>query len=727
MPNKFVFPIAFLFLIACLPLYGQNNIERDRVGYYPLDGDGRDLGKYKNSGELIGTPEIAENRIGEKEAIAFDGDDWIVCSPNPMSIRSAVSVSLWVKTTDDKTKTVTLVGKYNPREFRGFNIIMKYGKISIGGRDGTKPNRKERRSNFRSSKFSDTMIADGKWHHVVGMVSDDTWSIYVDGLLESKQHFNTEKTLLRNTAPLVIGNASFEAKESSDFRGLDGALDDLMLFKRALTEEEIQTLAQDNFFSSGMDSEANEILEKGIQAERIGLVDSAIIYFDQASVLYQKLKSDKERALALALAARNYLADNNVAMAIEKNLKSLFLTTNLKEDNSGEKGLVTQQQLLNLTQHNIAKINFFNGDLENAKSKLNFPINRKNTNNFYSDEIAKIYLTKAEAFYEMGDYRKTTNLCKDSVLFFLENKEDHKKLIAENEMMHGRALIAQGKTQEGIQKLVKARQFFQTIEEGKNVQVIRSIKYLAEGYLKLNNKQKALELIQTALIKNSYEFENQSVANNPSLTDFVHQREAVHLLSLKASSLYEYSKSNPKDASPLEIANKTCYLASEVLANLNDELNVLQGPRMEIRQQFIGVYKRGIQIAYELYRTSKNEYYLYQAFYFSEMSKNSLLLEAVLGNLAKSENTLSNDLLEKERELRQNYFKDFEYFAELQNQGLSFYSSFNKEQENQLTNARKLWQEFSYKLQNEYLNYQKLRTQPIIAPFKEIRKKLSPT
>jgi len=157
---------------------------------------------------------------------------------------------------------------------------------------------------------------------------------------------------------------------------------------------------------------------------------------------------------------------------------------------------------------------------------------------------------------------------------------------------------------------------------------------------------------------------------------------------------------------------------------LNHELNVLQGPRVEIRKRFINVYKKGIQIAHQLYAIKKDKFYIYQAFYFSEMSKNFLLLEAVLGNIAKSDKTLSNNLLEKERKLRQDYFNHFEYFAELQNQNLSSISKFTKEQENQLTKARKDFQQFSYKLQNEYLGYQRLRTQPIVAPLKDIRAKL---
>ena len=61
----------------------------------------------------------------------------------------------------------------------------------------------------------------------------------------------------------------------------------------------------------------------------------------------------------------------------------------------------------------------------------------------------------------------------------------------------------------------------------------------------------------------------------------------------------------------------------------------------------------------------------------------------------------------------------------MQNQGFTYNNKFAEAKENQLTNARKSWQQFSYKLQNEHLHYQKLRTQPIIAPFQEIRKKLT--
>ena len=714
MTNKFTILFAFL-LYSISFVFGQNTIEKDRVAYYALDGDGADQGKYKNDGEIIGTPEIAENRFGEKEAIYFDGDDWMMCSPNPMSIRANVSISIWVKTTDSLTRISTIVGKYDKQEAKGFNIIMRKGRVSIGGRDGERPPNK---SNFRTSRSSRKNIADGKWHHIIGMVDEGIWSIYVDGLLESQRTFQPKKPTLRNTALLAIGNASFVPRESKDFKGFIGAMDDLMFFNRALTEEEIDFLAKDNFVASGTEGKADDILKRALDGERTGAIDSAIVLFDRATVFFKKLKNEEQQAFTLAMAAKCYLANNNVAMAIEKNLKSLFYTSNLKKNTK------TKNQLLNLAQHNIAKINLFNGELDAAKRKLNFKINTTSKNNFFPDEIAKIYLTKAEVYFEQGEYWKTSILCKDSVLLFLKNESINKKIVAENHMLYGRALIAEGKTQEGLLKLQEALLFFQTVGKGDEVQVVQCLKYLAEGYQKLNNKERSLELIQTALIKNTFDFQKQSFAENPSPADFIHKREGVHLLSLKASGLFNFFKSNPKDTSSLSIALRTCYIANELLATLNDELNVLQGPRMEIRRKFIDVYKIGIQVANELYQIKKEEYYIYQAFYFSEMSKNFLLLEAVLGNIAKSEKTLSNDLLEKERALRQNYFNHFEYFAELQNQDLNSISKFTKEQENQLTEARKTFQEFSYQLQNEHLDYQRLRTQPIVAPFKDIREKL---
>ena len=170
MPNKFTLSITFLLFIFCISLNGQDDKDWKIVAYYPLDGDGKDLGKFKNSGELLGTPKLVENRIDEMEAIEFDGNDWVECSPHPLNIKNNVSISLWVKTNDEETKTATLFGKYNPEEFRGFNILMNYGKVQIFGRDGTPPNKEKRRRNYRGSGKSTTMIADGEWHHIVGII-----------------------------------------------------------------------------------------------------------------------------------------------------------------------------------------------------------------------------------------------------------------------------------------------------------------------------------------------------------------------------------------------------------------------------------------------------------------------------------------------------------------------------------------------------------------------------
>jgi len=75
-------------------------------------------------------------------------------------------------------------------------------------------------------------IKDGKWHHIAGTWDGKKISIYTDGKLDIS--FNCSGSLSKNTKSVYIGS------RTGDQRFLQGLVDEVRLYNRALSEEEIK-------------------------------------------------------------------------------------------------------------------------------------------------------------------------------------------------------------------------------------------------------------------------------------------------------------------------------------------------------------------------------------------------------------------------------------------------------------------------------------------------------
>ena len=84
--------------------------------------------------------------------------------------------------------------------------------------------------------ISTTACNDDAWHHVLFMKNSSTLGIYIDGTLEDTSADNTTSPTT-NDAPLWVG------KRQAAATYLDGILDDLRIYNRALTVTEINNLA----------------------------------------------------------------------------------------------------------------------------------------------------------------------------------------------------------------------------------------------------------------------------------------------------------------------------------------------------------------------------------------------------------------------------------------------------------------------------------------------------
>ena len=213
-----------------------NTGEVGLVAWYPFEGNANDATPYNNHGVIGGNPvfEPATHPNGGGQNIKFDGDQDSVLAPNAVQLISDyTTVSFWIR-----------VDGINPADAEAY--ILDFGhwserwKISLP--QHTKIVWTTNGNNAQFPVFIHDMdsgdgneLVVGFWWYVT-MVHDGTNDIiYINGEQVNSQPTDTE---LNSTGrPLGMGNNPIDGGQY-----FNGALDELKIYNKALTAEEIAQL-----------------------------------------------------------------------------------------------------------------------------------------------------------------------------------------------------------------------------------------------------------------------------------------------------------------------------------------------------------------------------------------------------------------------------------------------------------------------------------------------------
>jgi hypothetical protein len=217
------------------------------VGYWKFnEGSGTtaaDSSGYGNTGTLYNGPTWVDGKFGK--ALSFDGiDDYVEVPYNTNLYPGAGSwtAEAWIKTSAYKDMAVVgspestgdnaewiLAVWINP--YPGGNLVANIYFANTSG--------------FNSGKYVDvygtTPLNDSSWHHIAG-VRDTTLKkvfIYVDGKLENSVDEPTTWNVTY-TNNIRIGRAVVEYDGTNPEAWFQGLIDEVRIYNRALTEEEIK-------------------------------------------------------------------------------------------------------------------------------------------------------------------------------------------------------------------------------------------------------------------------------------------------------------------------------------------------------------------------------------------------------------------------------------------------------------------------------------------------------
>ena len=87
--------------------------------------------------------------------------------------------------------------------------------------------------------YSDKAITDGNWHHVAATFDGSVMTFVVDGVAQTSV-VPCEEEVAENSDNLIIGLDTVNPDGDGRFKSFNGMIGDVMLFRRALSFEEIQ-------------------------------------------------------------------------------------------------------------------------------------------------------------------------------------------------------------------------------------------------------------------------------------------------------------------------------------------------------------------------------------------------------------------------------------------------------------------------------------------------------
>jgi len=183
------------------------------VSHYKFDGDANDSVN-GNHGTEVGDPCYAPGMHGQ--AISLDGSgDYVDCgNDSSFDITGSITLSALIKGTFNSNWDPIISKGFNWQLTRGMGNEASFFCIGLGSLLGT------------------TNINDDQWHHVAGVYNGSKMDLYVDGQLDASK--STSGSLSFSSSNVYIGGSP-----SASFNGL---IDDVRIYDRALSADEIRTL-----------------------------------------------------------------------------------------------------------------------------------------------------------------------------------------------------------------------------------------------------------------------------------------------------------------------------------------------------------------------------------------------------------------------------------------------------------------------------------------------------
>ena len=216
-----------------------NTLTEDLIAYYPFDGDVNDYSGHGNHGTIIGNVVPATDRHGNPNgAYRFPGQAFNYISVPDAEILhlNTFTLSAWVFLDDEDfiNHGHELVNKGRDISNGSYKLMLR----GIGAQN---------EYSGINGAYVDDFPSIGQWHMVTGTIEGDQARFYIDGMLQSEATLSHPFNY-NNTEPLTLGCHYYSGVPSYWAYTLLGVMDEVRIYNRALSPQEVLMLYGNNVF-----------------------------------------------------------------------------------------------------------------------------------------------------------------------------------------------------------------------------------------------------------------------------------------------------------------------------------------------------------------------------------------------------------------------------------------------------------------------------------------------
>lgn len=224
----------------------KTDLSKGLLAYYPFNGNFNDASGNGNNATAKNGAYLTTDFLGRSGSSAgFDGiDDYLIVPGNSKLNADTVTISIQVMVNNVNRRHVTIsrinfeTGQsliYGIHESQPTDVKWNFGLVP-GTDDCSKLYSYDPTA---SGTIYSNPIQAGRWNNVIASFVGGVMKLYVDGVLQSTSTRTFTKAKKCDNADLMIGGWW-----KSDIVSIDGKIDEVRLYNRALTDCEISKLAE---------------------------------------------------------------------------------------------------------------------------------------------------------------------------------------------------------------------------------------------------------------------------------------------------------------------------------------------------------------------------------------------------------------------------------------------------------------------------------------------------
>ncbi len=248
--KRVILGLAMVFMTAGV---GQTGLNDGLVAYYPFENNTKDSSGNNNDGKVYGNVSYVRGVIGMAAKFGGYDDKSYIHVPNSSSLKLSdqATFSFWLKVNDSYGQTSgdcsgkkvnntyqVVLAKSNERNgicipiFIGGKDLTTIIKIDVDGRDTNKSG---------AMYVSETPV--GKWIHIAIITGSRGTKIYFDGKIQKAPNdFRPTDFRIANSEDMYIGIQPGKDTCLDWWYPLNGELDEVRIYNRALSDDEVSRL-----------------------------------------------------------------------------------------------------------------------------------------------------------------------------------------------------------------------------------------------------------------------------------------------------------------------------------------------------------------------------------------------------------------------------------------------------------------------------------------------------